>query len=326
MKELIKRYLRGELDDEEQLKLLTWIRLPGNKKEFVREKKHWYASDEVPELNDEGQNGLITFQNRMLNTMYSRSQKVKKIRQVINYAAIALLVLSLGAGVYSYQSLRYYTEPSVSTIVADGGQVSKVVLPDGSEAWINSMSRISYDNLYGKGNRSITLEGQGFFKVRKNAKVPFIVNTQHLKVEALGTMFDVDAYPSSNVTKVILQEGAVEVSSTQYPEVAERMKPGDMFQYDHDKKAASIQKVDMFRLFSWKEGMLNVYDLSLKETAEKLGRRFNCRFEVSEDIDDLKVTLSLREEDLSQVLNTLQTIIPVTIRAQGDVITIHPKK
>lgn len=86
-----------------------------------------------------------------------------------------------------------------------------VVLPDHSKVWINSDTRLNYDESFGKGLREVTLEGEAYFEVEKNKDLPFIVHTSNMDVKVLGTAFNVRSYANEANAQTTLVRGSVQI-------------------------------------------------------------------------------------------------------------------
>ena len=85
---------------------------------------------------------------------------------------------------------------AASSIVTKNGNRTKITLPDGTQVWLNAGSKLDYNNLlYNKDLREVTLSGEAYFDVVKNADKPFLVHTHNFKIKVLGTAFDVKSYP-----------------------------------------------------------------------------------------------------------------------------------
>jgi transmembrane sensor len=88
-----------------------------------------------------------------------------------------------------------------------------LVLPDGSKVWLNNASSIRYP-VYFKGNeREVELTGQAYFEVAGGPSRPFKIKIGNALVEALGTKFDVMAYPDEPAGKISLLDGSVRVDN-----------------------------------------------------------------------------------------------------------------
>ena len=95
------------------------------------------------------------------------------------------------------------------------GQRVELVLEDGTRVWLNSKSKLTYPTSFGKKEREVILDGEGYFEVTKNEKAPFIVKTHKYDIKVLGTTFNISAYQNKlSAFETSLLEGAVEVFSS----------------------------------------------------------------------------------------------------------------
>jgi len=88
----------------------------------------------------------------------------------------------------------------------DGLEADVVVLPDGTRVSLGTRTSFSYDSRYGKSERIVQLEGEAYFEVAKDKDKPFIVKTKEQSIEALGTKFNVSAYPTDSLLTTTLLE------------------------------------------------------------------------------------------------------------------------
>jgi len=102
---------------------------------------------------------------------------------------------------------------AASSIVTKNGNRTKITLPDGTQVWLNAGSKLDYNNLlYNKNSREVTLSGEAYFDVVKNADKPFFVHTHNFKIKVLGTAFDVKSYPEDKESETSLIRGSLEVT------------------------------------------------------------------------------------------------------------------
>jgi ferric-dicitrate binding protein FerR (iron transport regulator) len=99
---------------------------------------------------------------------------------------------------------------SEQTYSTTRAQQSTVLLPDSSVVTLNHTTTLSVRIDRG-GARLITLEGEGFFQVRRNGH-PFVVQTPSGRVEVLGTSFNVKS--RAQTTEVDVLHGRVRFGST----------------------------------------------------------------------------------------------------------------
>jgi hypothetical protein len=95
------------------------------------------------------------------------------------------------------------------------GKYASLQLSDGTKVWLNAGSRLVYPPTFTGKYREVYLQGEGYFEVTKNATKPFYVKTDRLKVEVLGTKFDVQAYSLEDTHSALLLEGKISLSSPQ---------------------------------------------------------------------------------------------------------------
>jgi transmembrane sensor len=107
------------------------------------------------------------------------------------------------------------------------GKREKLVLPDGTNVWLNAESKIEYGKDFNKTNRDITLSGEAYFDVTKNKKLPFTIQTNKIHIKVTGTVFNVKAYPSDKISETSIIEGRVEVTVNDRPKELYVLKPNE---------------------------------------------------------------------------------------------------
>lgn len=113
----------------------------------------------------------------------------------VRIAAIWLIpLLSLGVSYYLYRDARDVRQLAFMERFVPSGKRERITLPDGSEVWLNSGTLLLYPSDFIGDKREIYLVGEGYFKVRKRPEQPFIVRTKAMRVQVLGTEFNLSAY------------------------------------------------------------------------------------------------------------------------------------
>ena len=130
-----------------------------------------------------------------------------------------------------------YANLSVDSIevIAPIGSRTVVQLSDGSEVHLNYGSKIKYPQVFSGDTREVILSGEGYFQVAHNPDKPFIVNTGKLNVKALGTVFNVLAYPGEDNIETTLIEGKVVLEQTENgfkTKTIGAMEPGQHVNYN----------------------------------------------------------------------------------------------
>ena len=102
-------------------------------------------------------------------------------------------------------------------VVAKRGTKTKIILPDGSQVWLNSDSKLSYGERFNDTIREVSLEGEAYFDVIKDKNRPFIVMTNALNIRVLGTAFNIKSYAQDATIETTLIRGMIEVRKNNEP-------------------------------------------------------------------------------------------------------------
>ncbi|MDX8339221.1 FecR domain-containing protein [Draconibacterium sp. IB214405] len=319
MKEIIDKYFEGRASATEQMHLLKWLRVKENRKVFNSSRLVWNKSQENKSLPEGSEQSWLNIQDQMLQKSFKRWQYSDKVNLFIRVAAIFFFVLSLGGGAYIF-STNNQKETWYSEIEAENGQVSKVKLPDGSMVWLNSGSKIAYNNRFAEGNRDVKLEGEAYFEVQKNEDLSFVVNSGEIQVKVHGTKFNVAAYPESENIDVVLESGKVQLLSPEVPSFQYFLSPGERASFVKSNSQLNISEVNTMRYTSWKDGILNIYNQPLAEVVKRLEKRYNQEFEYAEELKDFHFTFSIKNEPLDEIISIMEKIAPIKTKQENNVI------
>jgi len=151
----------------------------------------------------------------------------------IRYVAAASVLSLIGIGWWGQQSFQRRTQPYQAYVATlDESKIEKVnqgdkplhfQLPDGSQVTLFAKSRLSFDNFFGKKNRSVYLSGKAFFEVKKQPNSPFFVYANELVTKVLGTSFVIQAYPNDKQVEVQVKTGKVSVFTQNDPSKAQKL-------------------------------------------------------------------------------------------------------
>lgn len=109
------------------------------------------------------------------------------------------------------------TTAKSSEVIAKLGARTKLVLPDGTQVWLNSGSKLNYKNDFDSKFREVELDGEAFFDVVKDTKHPFIVHASSINIKVVGTAFNVKSYQQDETIETTLLRGIIEVSKKDNP-------------------------------------------------------------------------------------------------------------
>lgn len=307
IKELLKKYQEGRVNDEERLLIDEWL-----DKDPVFLDKNVIEDDETEERLKQIKSGI--------------DRRVKggriNLRRLLSVAAVFLLFAGTGA-FFLYSSLvENRIGPGVKLAVTKtekGGWViittpkgltHSFTLPDGSPVALNASSVIRYPSRFDGPVRPVYLdEGEAYFSVASDRRKPFTVYTSGCATTALGTSFDVRNYQKEHKVTVALVEGKVRVDNLHSPGAEAKssfLKPHE--QVVLRKGSAQVQNKtfsDPLVVNGWRKGVLSFDNASAEEVITSIENRFNVTIENKSNIKDWKYTGMFREEGLTEVLETI---------------------
>ena len=258
-------------------------------------------------------------------------------RRAVRWAAVWIGVIGVSAVGYMVASRgRHSDAHGAGTLAAiqeavASGRPKRITLPDGSLVWINAASKISYtedqhtDNVY--------LEGEAYFNVRHNADRAFVVHAGNISVKALGTEFNVQAYPGEDHVEATLISGKVQVTMAEKPDQQIILAPNEKFTFSNKKVVKEmsyevkpvkvVPSLQEVREVAWMQDQLAFKDEPFGDLARRMERRYDVHL-VFEDEVLKKEPLSgvFKNEDIGKALRILQMTTPFQYKIKGDSILL----
>lgn len=269
------------------------------------------------------QTASVDVEKAYLNVLSKINHRVNAYRIFTSLTRIAA-VMTLPLLAFTIWSLFFHEsikplatvekiEISWQEIHSPVGMRSYVVLPDGTCLWLNAGSHLRYGIPFIRESRVVELTGEAFLDVVKSDHSPFVVKANGAEVEVLGTQFNVNAWPNSEVISVVLKEGSVnfkfksESGMIKYAE----LKPNDYLQFDKIEEKIDIENTNIDKYIAWHQNIMILDDTSLIELAEMLAKWYGVRVVIAnEEIKRYKFTTTFDNEPLYRVLELLEISSP----------------
>ncbi len=183
---------------------------PGNEAAYMRHVMKYKDEFFVKENPEEIVNEESLFEEKQ------KSPRSIFKRKAVVVISIAFFLFLLTGAVYFFskkQTTEAIASKAISSVATKNGNRSKIVLPDGSQVWLNAGSNLDYNNSsFNKGLREVSLNGEAYFDVVKNADKPFIIHTKKMDIKVLGTSFNVRSYSDEKFAEAALIKGRIEVT------------------------------------------------------------------------------------------------------------------
>lgn len=232
--------------------------------------------------------------------------------------AAAFLVLVVTAVIYF---LSFIPDEKVE-LRTDYGQTKVALLSDGSKVHLNANSLIRYKGEWNADEqRELWLEGEAYFSVTHQANdQKFIVHTQGLQVEVLGTEFNVKN--RKDVTNVVLLTGKVKIEAPGLKDTTKYvMQPGELVRFATSDQQMVSKKVSPERYVSWKDHQLKFEETRITEIAQIIEENYGYEVVLRDAaMKDLKFTGTVPSESIDYLLVALSESFQIQVRKKKGVI------
>ncbi len=214
-----------------------------------------------------------------------------------------------------------------NTINVPLGGEYKLTLADGTKVYLNSMTTLKYPVQFGPDNREVELSGEAYFEVVENKAKPFVVNTKEMKVEVLGTSFNVNAFEDSQNTVTTLVEGKVKLTHSLNSEYEQILNPNEQAILDNLTGKIALRTVDVNNFTSWKDGQLVFYDMPLESIMILLTRWYSAKvFYLNPEVKSIRFSGSLdKYDEIGKFIDIIDATHQVEVKIKDDTILFTKK-
>lgn len=317
--DLIIGYLQGRLQGRSLDDFYVWVNENAENKRLFFETKALYEASlpfhKASEIHDSWL--------RLLDKRKSRQRKrFSLLIRISTYAAVAMFATAITSIAFVFSSREYGTQIT-SYVGGNGIEVDVIVLPDGTRVSLGTQTSFSYDSRYGKSERVVQLEGEAYFEVTKEKNKPFIVKTKEQSIEALGTKFNVSAYPTDSLLTTTLLEGSVLLTTQNllHPTI---LKPNEQFIYNKKTQLTILQQVDANQFVSWTTGYYFFPEQSLEAILYRLSHVYGVQFTIeSETLSRRTFTGTFyRGQSIKDIMEIIHLSIPIRYKIDDHHVTI----
>ena len=323
--EMLHKFSNMEFQQSSEKKLEQWNLILRRQKRSVRLRFIRYAAAIILIV---GGGGTI-----LLQLPHPTSIERFASSTEINKNSDATLIIANGKqiGISQKQSNIQYTSDGAMVVVNDTteidqtiekesfnqmivpfGKRANLILSDGTKVWINSGSRLVYSPVFTGKSREVFLEGEAYFEVAKNEKIPFFVSTNAFKVKVYGTKFDVQSYKDENEYNTLLIEGKVSLRKIQGGILSH-----ERFLFPNQKAGLSENKDDfqvtemsnINNCIAWKDGYLIFKSEAFQSILKRVSHYYNIHIELDASMQDKRLSGKLDlKDDPDRVLEGLALI------------------
>ncbi len=308
------KYLLNEASEPEQKQVSQWLKADGaNQRYFDELAKIWQKSRELAASSEVDVNAAWNrFRSRVQVKETAKPGATGIFRRFWRAAAAVLLLLAIGTGAW------WWTQrgPKVEMISFTTQNLAlSDTLPDGSVVALNKGSQLQYPTKFEKSQRTVHLNGEGFFSVQPDTNRPFLIKTGEVTITVLGTSFNVKE--QNGWVEVVVETGKVRVQKADeflILSAGQRVIVSDSTNWT----SAPLPQEDQLHQY-YRTRSFVCDNTPLWRLAEVLQEAYAIEIVFANPaLRDLRWDVTIENESLEQVLNLIQATFDITIEREGD--------
>jgi ferric-dicitrate binding protein FerR (iron transport regulator) len=202
------------------------------------------------------------------------------------------------------------------------GGYYQLILPDGSKVWLDAASSLRYPTAFSGKERSVELSGEAYFEIAPSDNQPFMVSSNGVTVQVLGTEFNMMAYSDEDAIRTTLVNGAVKVVCGND---REQIHPGQQASWARGGKEWKLSTPDLRQVLAWKQGEFRFQDLKIAAIMRQIARWYDVDVEFRGVLpgNEFDGVIS-RKKDVSELLTVLEQTEDVHFVLEGRRIIVEP--
>ena len=308
---ILINYLKNQLEPKEKTEIEKWINAsPDNKSYFTDLQQLWLQAGNIPELSSPD-----------IDAAWKRFDQATTKRSILNLQTLLKVAASFAIiiGCYFFFKLQlpfWKAEKYISVI--SGDSIKELVLSDSTFIWLNKHSKIEYSNGYNATNRKLKLEGEAFFEVRHNNKIPFEITTQQASIKDIGTAFNVISDRLTKSVKIAVVIGKVSLNYTNELN-NETMLVSNQVATMLDNKSIKIKNVRSINDNAWLTRKFEFQNQTLYDIAYVVGKTYNYKIYFSgKGLTNTHITASFDHQTITDIINVLAETANLNYNISGN--------
>ena len=227
----------------------------------------------------------------------------------------------------NYKNKTTAKDLGYNKLIIPYGKTFSVILSDGTLVHLNSGTSLRFPEKFIQGqNRMVFVDGEAYFKVAKDKKHPFIVNSKEVNIRVTGTEFNVSNYDEDQHINTVLVEGSIQMYSDKeaYNEKkAVKIKPNELAAWNKTSRQLAVSTVDVANYTAWKEGVLIFKHMKFKDIIKKMERHFNVKIKnKNQKLNEEVFTARFENSTVEHVLKSFKSLYGINYSIINNEITI----
>ncbi len=313
--ETLAKYLSGEMSGDELSDFESEIAVSDYKISIENMKNQWsamkgYKEPHAPDAIKAWNKLHARLGEEKLIPARNIETKSRFVPSLLKVAAVILILMGVGAAIYLQMNRKSSVEMVELNTNNEANTLIKT-LNDGSVIYIAQNSMFSFPKEFESDSRNVALKGEAFFDIASNPEKPFIIETDEVVIEVLGTAFNVKTKNGKGF-ELIVDRGKVKVTLKKDPSHSELVIAGEMINTVKNNlvKTKYIAGYD----HTWYKQRMHFKDESLQNIISVLNRNFNTTFVLAEkETGNRKLTVTFDNE----TPETMTELICVTLNLKS---------
>lgn len=319
--DLIGKYLSHEATMDERTQVEEWISASKENRDYFNHLQLIFEkAASVKTLQEFDADKAWNVVREKLKTSKGRTISIVPTFWPILRAAAAILIM-VGIGYLTYEWLN---KPTQTLALKSENKILRDTLPDGSLAVLNKGSSIKYAYSPSSKKRRVSLEGEAFFEVKHEEEKSFIIETEDVIIEDIGTTFNVKAFPESPTIEVYVETGEVAFYTLANPGL--NLVAGETGIYHKQSKSfARLLKLDTNKL-AYKTGVFTFHNTDLGTIVNDLNEVYDTKIRLANPaLASCRLNVTFRNEKIEDVADIIAETLKLTMTREGDVIVLNGK-
>lgn len=319
---LIMGYLQRQLSDEELEAFFDWLDSDSKNEEYFFHIKSLH--DEISRDNFDVEESWRRLSVKI--SAQNRKRRRELVLRTLRWAACIVLVVAAGLA-FRYSDLVLAPMPAAFVQQYEYSTKKSTVrfnLPDGTMVCMAPNTKFSYSSDYGKRQREVVLDGEAYFEVKKNKRIPFIVVSGDQRIVVTGTRFNVRSYSGSDEFVTTLLEGGIYFHSEKMQKDI-HLQPGEQLRYDNRHKSIKVAYLsNAADEILWMDNRYVFNKVALSDILKRMEDIYQVRF-VSNKTKAMSTTYRVtlyQDENLPEFLRVMRKMTGLAYVQKGDTIIV----
>lgn len=338
--EILANHLSGQATKEEEEKLAEWLAESGENRVFVeRLEKMWVTEQKaLPGLDTEKALRLVLARiqqpsaarqhvDSRIPASYTKRQISELLTRPLFLRAAAVLAVAIGAfAIYTVLNSKRDVETSTVTFAT----MQTLQLSDGTRITFDIGSSFKYPRSFeGAKLREVSLDGEAYFEVARNDRLPFTIHSNGGAIRVLGTAFAVRSWKSDENVIVAVKGGRVSFQHDANDDTSKIVYLTENMMSRLSRTGTSptpAEKIDFSTYLSWMKREIYFQNTPVPEVLRQLERWYNVTIQVTDSaMQHQNITMFVGNKPLNENLDLLSVIVNARVEQRGDTVRVVPR-